>query len=202
MKRSVSEHAARFDEKAPEYDATGSEEHAAAVSLVVDHAAPRPDETVLDLGTGTGAVALELADDAGRVLGRDPSEGMLERAREKARAGSWAGELEFATGRFRAPAVEEPVDVVVSNFAMHHLDDAAKHTAITTIAELDPRRFVLGDLMLFGEPDPTEPFYDPSVDDPATVGTLAEALTDAGFAITAVERLHDQVGVLVADRDR
>ncbi len=84
---------------------------------------------------------------------------------------------------------------------MHHLDDPAKSEAIQTIAELGPRRFVLGDLMLFGEPDPTEPVYDPSVDDPATVGTLVEAFTDAGFAVTGVERIHDQVGVLVADRD-
>ncbi len=197
MKRSVSEHAARFDEKAPEYDADKSEEYAAAVSLVTAHANPSPEETVLDLGTGTGVLALALADEAGRVLGRDPSEGMLEQARAKPGADS----VEFATGRFRAPAVAEPVDVVVSNFAMHHLDDPAKSEAIQTIAELGPRRFVLGDLMLFGEPDPTEPVYDPSVDDPATVGTLVEAFTDAGFAVTGVERIHDQVGVLVADRD-
>ncbi|PSP71361.1 SAM-dependent methyltransferase, partial [Halobacteriales archaeon QH_9_66_26] len=42
--------------------------------------------------------------------------------------------------------------------------------------------------------------YSPEVDDPATVGTLADALTDAGFSLTAVERVHDQVGVLVAER--
>jgi hypothetical protein len=34
------------------------------------------------------------------------------------------------------------------------------------------------------------------------VGHLADALTDAGFALTAVERVHDQVGVLVAERVR
>jgi hypothetical protein len=53
--------------------------------------------------------------------------------------------------------------------------------------------------MFFGEPDPEEPFYSPDVDDPATVGLLADAFTDAGFALTAVEMVHDQVGVLVAD---
>jgi hypothetical protein len=54
--------------------------------------------------------------------------------------------------------------------------------------------------MFFGEPDPDEPFYSPEVDDPATVRTLADALTDAGFALTAVEPVHEQVGVLVAER--
>jgi hypothetical protein len=59
---------------------------------------------------------------------------------------------------------------------------------------------VLGDVMFFGEADPDEPFYSPEVDDPATVGTLADIFTDCGFALTAVERVHDQVGVLVGER--
>jgi hypothetical protein len=54
--------------------------------------------------------------------------------------------------------------------------------------------------MFFDEPDPDEPFYSPEVDDPATVGVLADALTDAGFALTAVESVHEQVGVVVAER--
>jgi len=54
--------------------------------------------------------------------------------------------------------------------------------------------------MFFGEPDPDDPFYSPEVDDPATVGMLADAFTDAGFSLTAVERVHEQVGVLVAER--
>ncbi|MFB6267606.1 MAG: class I SAM-dependent methyltransferase [Halodesulfurarchaeum sp.] len=198
MKRTLEEHAARFDEAAPEYDEDKSEEHRAAVSLVVKHADPGPTETVLDLGTGTGAVALALAEDADRVIGRDISQGMLEEARRKAEARGLRN-VSFGTGRFRDPQIEEPVDVVVSNFAMHHLSDGEKRRAIETIGSLDPRRFVLGDVMFFEEADPDHRVYDPEVDDPATVGTLVEALTDLGFAVTAVERIHDQVGVLVAD---
>ena len=83
---------------------------------------------------------------------------------------------------------------------MHHLSDAEKREALEVIAGLGPRRFVLGDVMFFGQPDPGEPFYSPEVDDPATVGVLADALTDAGFALVGVEKVHEQVGVLVADR--
>jgi len=199
MKRSIEDHAARFDEKAAEYDEDGSEEYRASVSLVVEGADPGPDEVVLDVGTGTGAVALALAPDAGRVIGRDISEGMLDRAREKADERG-LGNVSFGEGRFRKPNVTVDVDVVTSNFAMHHLGDAEKREAIATLAGLSPRRIVLGDVMFFGQPDPDEPFYSPEVDDPATVGVLADAFTDAGYALAAVEPVHDQVGVLVADR--
>ncbi|WP_136716027.1 class I SAM-dependent methyltransferase [Halorientalis salina] len=201
MKRSLDEHAARFDEVADDYDEDQSAEYRACAGLVVDHADPSSDDVVLDLGTGTGAIALALAPDAGRVVGRDISEGMLDQARSKADA-EGLDNVEFGEGRFREPNVPDDadVDVVVSNFAMHHLSDAEKRDAIDGIAALEPQRFVLGDVMFFGEPDPEEPFYTPEVDDPSTVGLLADALTDAGFTLTAVERVHDQVGVLVAER--
>ena len=201
MKRSLEDHATRFDEKAAEYDGDKSEEYNAAVSLVVEHAAPGPDDTVLDVGTGTGAIALALAADAGRVIGRDISEGMLSEAREKATARN-LDTVSFGQGRFREPNVPDDaeVDIVTSNFAMHHLSDEEKREAIATLAALGPRRIVLGDVMFFGEPDPSDPFYSPDVDDPATVGLLVDAFTDEGYAVTAVEYVHDQVGVLVAER--
>jgi SAM-dependent methyltransferase len=209
MTPSIEDHAARFDEIADSYDDSGSDEYRACASLVIEHAAPGPDDTVLDLGTGTGAIALTLAEDAGRVIGRDISDGMLEQAREKARE-QGIENVEFGEGRFREPNLpgaddvgtdaKVDIDIVTSNFAMHHLSDAEKREAIDVIAALEPRRFVLGDVMLFVEADPSEPFYSPEVDDPATVGDLADAFTGAGFALTAVERVHDQVGVLVGER--
>ena len=200
MKKTLEEHAARFDEAAAEYDGDKRPEYEECVALVVDHASPGPEDVVLDVGTGTGAIALTLAPDAKRVLGRDISEGMLEVAREKADAEGLEN-CEFSEGRFREPNVDdEDVTIVTSNFAMHHLSDAEKREALEIIADLEPRKFVLGDVMFFGEPDPDDPFYTPEVDDPATVGVLADALTDVGFSLTAVECVHDQVGVLVAER--
>lgn len=201
MTPSIDDHATRFDQMASEYDEHESPEYETALGHVVAAAAPTAADVVLDLGTGTGAVALSLAPQAGTVLGRDISEGMLEEAERKAAEAGFTS-VHFAVGRFREPNVpaDTDVDIVTSNFALHHLADEEKRTAIATIADLDPRRIVIGDVMFFGEPDPDEPFYSPEVDNPATVGTLAEALTAAGYALTAVERIHDQVGVLVAER--
>lgn len=201
MKKTIDEHAARFDDHAATYDdqQPKSEAYRACVSLVIDHAAPDSSDIVLDIGTGTGAIGLALAADTKRVVGRDISEGMMAQAREKA-AAHGIENVSFDQGTFREPNYDDPVDIVVSNFALHHLSDGEKRAAIETIAALAPQKFVLGDVMFFGAPDPDEPYYDPEVDDPATVGMLADALTDAGFSLTAVERIHEQVGVLVAER--
>ncbi|RQG90233.1 class I SAM-dependent methyltransferase [Natrarchaeobius halalkaliphilus] len=207
MKRTIEEHAARFDEQASDYDDEKSAEYRACANLVIEHATPGDDDVVLDLGTGTGAIALALAPDADLVVGRDISEGMMEKAETKA-ADRGFENVEFGYGTFREPEVDlessetSGVDIVTSNFAMHHLSDDEKREAISVIAALGAEKLVLGDIMFFDEPDSDTSFYSPVVDDPATVGILADAVTDAGFSLTAVERVHDLVGVLVAERSR
>jgi len=199
VKRSLEEHAARFSEKAPEYDEAKGPEYEACASLVIDHADPVPDDVVLDLGAGTGAIGLALAETAERVVLRDISEGMLDRARAKV-AERGLDDVDVGVGSFRKPNYDGRADVVVSNFALHHLADDEKREAIAVMASYDPDRIVLGDVTFFAGPDPEEPFYSPEVDDPATVGTLVETFTDVGHAVVAVERVHDQVGVLVTHR--
>ena len=203
MKKTVAEHAERFSEKAASYDDSKSDEYQACASLVIDYAAPEPDDVVLDLGAGTGAISLALAEDADRVLARDVSEGMMEEGRRKAEERG-LDDVEFAYGEFRDPELEpnQRVDIVTSNFALHHLADDEKREAIGVMADTGARRIVLGDVAFFEDPDPDAPFYSPEVDDPATVGTLVEAFTAEGFAVTAVERVHDQVAVIVAERLR
>lgn len=199
MKQTIDEHAARFDEKAGDYDGDHAPQYEANLERVIATARPTSSDTVLDLGTGTGAVALALAADADGVIGRDISDDMIAEARDKATTAG-VENVEFGPGRFREPNVSEPIDIITSNYALHHLDDESKREAIGTLVELDPRRIVIGDLMFFAAPDPDHPGFDPSVDDPARVGNLAQAMTDAGFAVTDIHRVSSHVGVIVGTR--
>jgi release factor glutamine methyltransferase len=70
---------------------------------------------VLDVGTGTGAIALALADelDGARVVAMDSSEDALELARENARRVGLS--VDFVHGDLRDGLPPGPFDLVVSN---------------------------------------------------------------------------------------
>lgn len=73
--------------------------------------------TALDVGTGSGCIALSLAREGpfSQVLGTDASEEALELARENAREGGVEDRLELASGPLYEPAAGRRFDVVVSN---------------------------------------------------------------------------------------
>jgi ubiquinone/menaquinone biosynthesis C-methylase UbiE len=83
-----------------------------------------PSRRLLDVGTGTGLVALQAASrigQGGQVLGIDLSEGMLEVARAKAASAGLTSRLEFRLMDAEALELEDrSFDVVVSLFALYH----------------------------------------------------------------------------------
>lgn len=104
----------------------------------IELANPVPGEAVLDVGCGTGALALlakRRLGDRGRVVGIDPGEKQLVRAR--ARAARRGLDIELQLGVIEnLPFPDHTFDVVVSSLMMHHLPDDVKRRGLAEVARV------------------------------------------------------------------
>jgi SAM-dependent methyltransferase len=104
---------------------------------------------LLDVGAGTGLLALAAAGQVSHVVALDSSGAMCERL-EQNRLRLGVENLEtLQASATTIPLVEGSVDVVVSNYCFHHLDHSEKETALLEIRRvLRPGgRIVFADMM-------------------------------------------------------
>lgn len=96
-----------------------------------------PDDALLDIGCGTGIMALALAPAVGRVHGIDFSPVMVERARENCQA---CPSATFATGSITEPGVENGAfNKVLAYSVLQYLpDEGAVSDAFAALARLLP----------------------------------------------------------------
>ena len=98
----------------------------------------QPGEQVLDVGCGTGTLAIEVArrvGRAGRVAGVDPGAQQIARARAKAARRNLP--VEFQVGVIeQLPFPNQTFDVVFSTLMMHHLPKSLKRQGLAEIARV------------------------------------------------------------------
>jgi putative ABC transport system ATP-binding protein len=98
----------------------------------------QPGESVLDVGCGTGTLALvakERVGETGRVLGVDPSAKLIAGARRKATRRRL--DIDFQLGGIERLALpDQSFDVVLNSFVMHHLPDGLKRQGLAEIARV------------------------------------------------------------------
>jgi ubiquinone/menaquinone biosynthesis C-methylase UbiE len=103
-----------------------------------DLARIQPGATVLEVGCGTGDIALaakERAGSSGAVYGIDPGSEMIAVARGKAARAGLA--VNFQVGVIESLAFPDTTfDVVLSSLMMHHLPDDLKRIGLTEIARV------------------------------------------------------------------
>jgi SAM-dependent methyltransferase len=112
------------------------------------------DTTLVDLGAGTGRLAVDAARHCRRVVAVDPSPAMLDVGRDRAAAAGLRN-IEFVHAGFLTYEHDgEPPLLVYSRNALHHLPDFWKGIALSRIRNLFGRDgvFVLRDLVFSFEP--------------------------------------------------
>lgn len=117
--------------------------------VVCERAQPQADDEVVDLGAGTGLIALALAPSVAHVTAVDLSPRMLEHL-DMCAAADGIDNVTPVVGDLRAlPLDDESVTLAVSNYAYHHLTDADKGLALTEVRRvlIPGGRLVLCDMM-------------------------------------------------------
>ena len=197
---------------------------------ILELAAPQPSDVVVDVGCGTGLLALELADRVERVWAIDISASMIDYLRTKAASADLDNIDGAVASAVSLPLVDDCADIVVSNYCFHHLDDAGKGRALDeAMRVLKPGgRLVFGDMMF--DLDPADPRNRAVIADkvqammrkgpagvlrlaknairlasgrwecPARAGWWRQALRDAGFVDIDVCVLDHEGGIAHARR--
>jgi SAM-dependent methyltransferase len=93
---------------------------------------------MVELGVGTGRIAVPTAQAGVRVIGVDSSRRMLELCRRRAEEAGVAGLLDLREGDLRQPPVDERVALVTSPFRslLHLHSDSARRQALAAAHEL------------------------------------------------------------------
>lgn len=175
-------------------------------SRLLDHAALAPGEHVLDLGCGTGTLAIAALErqPRARLTGLDADPEVLSKAQHKAAAADAELTLDegFSTD---LPYGDASFDVVLSTLFFHHLDDDAKRrTAVEIARVLRPEgRLVVGDLgrpqgpLMRGAVLAVQLLDGFKTTSANVAGKLPGMLADAGVAdVRVFDRLRTPIGTI------
>jgi ubiquinone/menaquinone biosynthesis C-methylase UbiE len=184
-------------------------------SLVVGHVAPAADDVVVDVGCGTGSLALRLRHvrPEARIVGVDPDPDVLAVARRKADAAGVAVEWKVGMGdALEAVVGAGSAGVVVSSLVLHQCPMAMKRAVLASMhAVLAPGgRLVIADygwqrtramrlafriVQLADGTENTQPNADG-----ALPGLIAEAGFDEVREVEVVNTVTGSIAVYVARR--
>lgn len=131
------------------------------IAEVLDFLDLNREQSILEIGTGTGEFALAAALQCRKVYAVDLSPGMLRYAQKKA-ALRFVSNVEFLPGGFltyQHPGA--PLDAVVTQIALHHLPDFWKQIALLRIAGMlkEGGKFCLRDVVYSFDPRDREKFF-------------------------------------------
>ena len=177
----------QFNKQATLYATSPVHRSGPSLPVLVEMAAPKPVDRVLDVATGTGNTALALAPLVLRVIGLDVASAMLDQARARAEAEKIEN-AEFVSGSAEEiPFTDAEFSLVVSRHAPHHFHRLHKFLSEVRRVLKPGGRFVVADQIspsaeIEGWVDRWERTRDPSHFRQRTVAEWKEMATSAGFS--------------------
>ena len=177
----------QFNKQAALYATSPVHRYGPSLPVLVEMAAPKPVDLVLDVATGTGNTALALAPLVLRVTGLDVASAMLDQARGRAQAEKIQN-AEFVSGSAEEiPFPDAEFSLVVSRHAPHHFHGLHKFLSEVRRVLKPGGRFVVADQIspsaeIADWVDRWERTRDPSHFRQRTVAEWQEMAVAAGFS--------------------
>ena len=169
-----------YDLMAQGFSLSGRRKEQTFRQMIIDLAHIQAGEVVLDVGCGTGTLAIvakKRVGETGRVYGIDPSAQLLAGARRKAARARLPIDFQ-QEGIERMPFPNQSFDVILSTFMMHHLSDDLKRQGFSEIARvLKPQ----GRLLVLDFKHPEE--LQKRSGQPGMVQDLPVLMEEAGFSL-------------------
>ncbi|VWX50883.1 methyltransferase domain-containing protein [Novosphingobium sp. 9U] len=181
----------QFSQQAPDYAkliaAQGAQPRADPLIELMD---PQPGDRVLDVGCGSGQLAVTVAPRVAKVVGIDLTPAMLDEARSHAAAAGVENVHWELADSVSLPVDDASFDIVVSRSMLHHAADPARTLAEMRRACTPGGRIIVSDL----SPDPAksaafdaiELLRDPSHKHALTLGELQALGRELGLVETVV----------------
>jgi len=143
----------------------------------------KADQVIIEIGTGTGEVAIEVSRYCKKVIALDVSTTMLDFANEKAKMRQRSN-IEFVHGGFLTYNHQgELVDAVITQLSLHHLPDFWKMAALKRISKMlkDGGRLYLQDVVFPSGVEDYDEFFNRIID---------RLEVDVGANIAEETRIH------------
>lgn len=137
--------AATYDQSTREFTTFPFDGYQRLLETIVQRANPQPEQSILDLGTGTANLALLFAQKGCRLTCTDFSEAMLAQARAKLPAAEWV--LHDLRQDF-PPQLQRRFNHIVSAYVFHHFELDQK---IRLCVELVQNHLAPGGSLLIGD---------------------------------------------------